>query len=380
MPCRVVTSFGALVAQHLLGEQARDGVGDRVVDVEEVEVVLARGLGHLGREGQVVGRVLEEEVGGHVHLVEADVLAGSPPRRKGSRYEMKWMSWPRRASCLPSSAATAPEPPTVGIAGDPDPHSAMTWWPRAQGSIAASASARQGRGRGGRGARREARPRSWKAPPGKSASRVRRSRSARAWSRFFRARSDFSCRASRSGGGRGRGPTSAAPRSVGSTAARRLSTSPSLALHRLAGAREGGLDLGVGLARPPRHDGLGIALRGRASLRPSASRVRAWAGLHEGDAGPGQEHGAGDAEVRVGRARSGRGRRSPRARRRRPRSAAARPGPAGAGARPGSSRPGSASSSRTASSTLRRAPGRAPRRCRCRGPAPDARPPSPRTG
>ena len=82
VPCSVVTMRGAPSAEHLLGEEARDRVRDRVVDVEEVERVLARRLRHLRRQREVVRRVLEERVGRDVDLVEADVLAGS--RRAGT--------------------------------------------------------------------------------------------------------------------------------------------------------------------------------------------------------------------------------------------------------------------------------------------------------
>ena len=44
------------------------------MDVEELQAVLARHLRHLDGQGQVVGRVLEQRIGGHVDLVEADVL------------------------------------------------------------------------------------------------------------------------------------------------------------------------------------------------------------------------------------------------------------------------------------------------------------------
>jgi hypothetical protein len=47
---------------------------DRVVDVEEVELVLARDLRHLGGQGEVVRWVLEQAVRREVDLVVADVL------------------------------------------------------------------------------------------------------------------------------------------------------------------------------------------------------------------------------------------------------------------------------------------------------------------
>ncbi len=59
--------------EHLAGEEGGDGVGDGVVDVEEVEGVELGDLGHAGGEGEVVGGVLEEGVVGDLDLVEVDV-------------------------------------------------------------------------------------------------------------------------------------------------------------------------------------------------------------------------------------------------------------------------------------------------------------------
>ena len=63
---------GGRVLQHLAGEDGGDGVGDGVVDVEEIEGVEVGDLGHAGGEGEVVGRVLEERVVGGGDLVEVD--------------------------------------------------------------------------------------------------------------------------------------------------------------------------------------------------------------------------------------------------------------------------------------------------------------------
>ena len=59
----------ALRGQHLLRQQRGDGMGDGVVDVQQVEPV---GLGHVGharRQRQAVRRILEERVGGDLHFV-----------------------------------------------------------------------------------------------------------------------------------------------------------------------------------------------------------------------------------------------------------------------------------------------------------------------
>src|ERR1043166_8688374 len=44
--------------------------------------------------------------------------SAKPRSRNGLAYEMKWTSWPRRASSRPSSVATAPEPPFEDTLGD----------------------------------------------------------------------------------------------------------------------------------------------------------------------------------------------------------------------------------------------------------------------
>ncbi len=59
--------------EHLAGEQGAHGVGDRVMDVEQVKVVELGDLGHAGGEREVVGRVLEEWIVGDRYLVVADV-------------------------------------------------------------------------------------------------------------------------------------------------------------------------------------------------------------------------------------------------------------------------------------------------------------------
>src|SRR5512143_362826 len=94
------------------------------------------------------------------------------------------------------------------------------------------------------------RPRSWNEPPGKRASRVRRSLSARVWSRFLRSRVAFSW--SDAIWWRAR------PRVEGGQA---LLHRRHLALDGFAGPGERGLDLGIGVPRPAGHERLGIALQ-----------------------------------------------------------------------------------------------------------------------
>jgi hypothetical protein len=58
---------------HLAGEDGADRVGDRVVNVEEIEGVELGDLGHAGGEGEVVGRVFEEGIVRGRDFVEVDV-------------------------------------------------------------------------------------------------------------------------------------------------------------------------------------------------------------------------------------------------------------------------------------------------------------------
>ena len=115
--------LGRLGPEHLLGQEAGDGVRDRVVDVEQVELVLARDLGHLRGQRQVVRRVLEERSRSRRRPRGSGCSPGSRPAGRAGGTTRSGRRGPRRASCLPSSAATAPEPPTVRVARDADVHS-----------------------------------------------------------------------------------------------------------------------------------------------------------------------------------------------------------------------------------------------------------------
>ena len=73
----------AAAGEHVAGEQRGDGVGDGVVDVEEIEGVELGDLGHAGGEGEVVGWVLEERVVGDRDLVVEWMPRSRPERRNG---------------------------------------------------------------------------------------------------------------------------------------------------------------------------------------------------------------------------------------------------------------------------------------------------------
>ena len=69
--------------RHLARQQRGDGVRNGVVDVQQIERVELRDLGHARGQRQVVGRMLEERVVVDIHLVEEDVgFAAAQPERQ----------------------------------------------------------------------------------------------------------------------------------------------------------------------------------------------------------------------------------------------------------------------------------------------------------
>ena len=103
----------ALCLHDLLGQIGGGGVGDRVVDMEEVEVVVGDHVDHGAGKGGFVRGVVEERIGGHadlmvedvcVEFIEADgLLIGN---------KMHLVAFVRQA--LPNSVARTPLPPKVG--------------------------------------------------------------------------------------------------------------------------------------------------------------------------------------------------------------------------------------------------------------------------
>lgn len=65
----------ALSGHDAAGEHRGDGVGNRIVDVEQVEVVFLGDFRHAGGESQAVRRVLEERVVRDFDLVIDDIRA-----------------------------------------------------------------------------------------------------------------------------------------------------------------------------------------------------------------------------------------------------------------------------------------------------------------
>ncbi len=295
VPWSVVTMRGAPVAEHLLGEEAGDRVGDRVVDVEELEAVLARGLRHLHREGEVVGRVLEERVARDVHLVEADVLlevAEAERQPVGDDVDVVAPA----GELLAELGRHRPRAADGRVADDPDLHSRTTWWPRAKGSRRRLEVGEERQAVPADGAH-EAEPALLERAPGEegvagSPEAVRAPLVA-----LLEGAQGLLVEAldlvERAPAGRGGGR--AQRRVVG---AEGLLDAAHLALDRLARAGEGGLDVRVGLAGPARDERLGVAHEVAEGQPLGVERPRLLR-LDEGEARPGKEGGARDPEVRV---------------------------------------------------------------------------------
>ena len=89
VPCSVVTTRGTSVAaglQHLLRQERRRGVRDRVVRVDDLERELARDLHDLVGERQDVLRFAKERIARRVHLMEDEpgLVVAEPERRIGA--------------------------------------------------------------------------------------------------------------------------------------------------------------------------------------------------------------------------------------------------------------------------------------------------------
>ena len=69
--------------EHLAGEVGGDGMGNGVVDVEEIELVLAVDLGQTRREGDRVWHRLEHRIVQRTHFVVEDALLGAQAKPMG---------------------------------------------------------------------------------------------------------------------------------------------------------------------------------------------------------------------------------------------------------------------------------------------------------
>ena len=106
--------------QHQLAREVGAGrEGHGVVHVQQVEPVVLDHLHHLGRERQVVGRLLEDRVGDGRDLVEEDAGLEAPqPERQPVGDEVHVPAAPREPE--PELGGDHPAAPEVGVAGDAD--------------------------------------------------------------------------------------------------------------------------------------------------------------------------------------------------------------------------------------------------------------------
>ena len=340
VPCSVVMSLGGVCAQHLLGEEARDGVGDRVVDVEA-----GRACGRGATSAILAARA--RSCGGYSNRRRSrrpprgsGCSRGSRPGGTAAGTTRSGSECPRRAELLAELGGDGARSAHGRVAGDADVHSGSPWCPRAQ-RIDARAERRRRPPRPWRATRPiQPSPRSWKRAAGQQrVARAPQAVGARLVALLERARRLLLQRLHLVQGPAAR-RSSAAARRVGSSAPSALLHPRHLALRMASRARvKAASTSGWASPRPAREHGLGVGLQvGQAeALRLQRARLR---GLDQRDArAAAASDRPRDAEVRV---------RGADLRvvgdLRRPahvgeRWAAAGPGSAGAAGRRGSSRP-----------------------------------------
>jgi hypothetical protein len=108
---------------HGTREHGADGMRNRVVDVEEVQGFGFEHFQHFGREGQGVGRVIEERVAGNFDLVEMSVrVVGIHANRRGVADEMDIVA--ARGEFLTELSGDDAGAAVGGVAGYTDAHGA----------------------------------------------------------------------------------------------------------------------------------------------------------------------------------------------------------------------------------------------------------------
>ncbi len=109
----------AAIAQHLPREKGAGCMRNRVVDVEQVEVVLEGDLDELRGEAQRVGRVVEDGVVVGEDLMEVHVL-GESLQADGRRVADEVDVAPSRRHRESQLRRDDPAPPVAGVADDSD--------------------------------------------------------------------------------------------------------------------------------------------------------------------------------------------------------------------------------------------------------------------
>jgi hypothetical protein len=109
----------AAAGQHLLRQIRRDGVGNGVVDMEQVELVELGNLRHAGSQREIVGRMLEQRVVKHLDLVEVNIgLAARKAERCGRGDEVDVVA--TRCQLDAKLGGDHAAPSIGGVAGDAD--------------------------------------------------------------------------------------------------------------------------------------------------------------------------------------------------------------------------------------------------------------------
>ena len=112
------------IRQHLLRQVRADGVGDRIVNMQNIQVISSHHFSHLRCEDQIVGRVFEQRVCEDFDLVEKDALVHRKANRKRIADEVNVVAAPGKFLAEFSSDDAAS--PVSWIASDADLHSSMT--------------------------------------------------------------------------------------------------------------------------------------------------------------------------------------------------------------------------------------------------------------
>ncbi len=131
-----------LAEQHLAREVRGDGVGNRVVDVEQVQVVIGCDFGHARGQGQVVRRVFKQGIVRDRDFVEGDVLlaaAQAEGLRVGDEVDLVTGGRQLDAEFGSDDAAAA----VRGIAGNSDLHNEPEYRVQVEGTERGCASERK---------------------------------------------------------------------------------------------------------------------------------------------------------------------------------------------------------------------------------------------
>ena len=110
-----------LIREHLPGQVGAGGMRHGIVDVQQIELALARDLRHPDSQSQGVGGILEKGIAHDRHFVEADVgLEDVEPIGQGVGDKVHFVAARREAH--PQFGGDGAAPAVGRIARDPDLH------------------------------------------------------------------------------------------------------------------------------------------------------------------------------------------------------------------------------------------------------------------